>query len=411
MSCLLELLSGQLTERGSTIIFVMEFGEVVKLRPKRKFFSKEVSKSNLEKRLERERSKKEERAKLDKRGPYTWQMDISVEVDGKKVNIVKPIIHQEAEFYPFGDIKFLQRSNEIKELLKKKQKDTYGVTYVGNEARFCDVPRYDNLFDQEKVYKRNYTNKTDVKEYVKNQKDFHCESQAIFSEYFKTVYDLGYECFDDYVDTRYHYDLQSLSCSNLVDIPRIECGVDGCCYKCYEEGILYEHKLRHGNEKEYPFKCLNDHCLHRCKDRVELKMHMLEHCKSIYPCLFPGCRIIQSFPLEEGRHFYKHLKKEGNRNKKCLGRQLCYICRTMVRNYQWHRKQHPELLINCPYPGCGKKFSGMVPWFCHRESHVIYEMRKRLTKNKYNCLYIYSQIWIVCCHFLVSLFEILQLLL
>ena len=160
----------------------MEFGDLVKLRPKRRFFSKEVSKINLEKRLERERSKKEEREKLNQRGPYTWQMNVTVDVDGKQVNIVKPIIHQEAEYYPFGDIKFLQRSNEIRELLKKKQTDTYGVAYVGNEARFCDVIRYDNLFDQEKVYKRNYTNRTDVKEYVKNCNDPLCESQALFSD-------------------------------------------------------------------------------------------------------------------------------------------------------------------------------------------------------------------------------------
>lgn len=178
----------------------MEFGDLVKLRPKRRFFSKEVSKINLEKRLERERSKKEEREKLNQRGPYTWQMNVTVDVDGKQVNIVKPIIHQEAEYYPFGDIKFLQRSNEIRELLKKKRTDTYGVAYVGNEARFCDVIRYDNLFDQEKVYKRNYTNRTDVKEYVKNCNDPLCESQALFSDYSKSAYDLGYECFDDYVD-------------------------------------------------------------------------------------------------------------------------------------------------------------------------------------------------------------------
>ena len=365
----------------------MEFGDLVKLRPKRRFFSKEVSKINLEKRLERERSKKEEREKLNQRGPYTWQMNVTVDVDGKQVNIVKPIIHQEAEYYPFGDIKFLQRSNEIRELLKKKQTDTYGVAYVGNEARFCDVIRYDNLFDQEKVYKRNYTNRTDVKEYVKNCNDPLCESQALFSDYSKSAYDLGYECFDDYVDPRYHYDSQSLANSNQVDMPRIECGIDGCCYSCYEEGILNEHKERHGNEKEYPFKCLNEKCFHRCKDRVELKMHMLEHCKTIYPCSFPGCRTIQSFPLDEGRHFYKHLKKEGNRNKKCLGHQLCYVCHKMVRNFSRHRKQHPELLMNCPSPGCNKRFSGIVTWFNHRDVHVIAEMRKRFSENKCNCLF------------------------
>ena len=358
----------------------MEFLNRRKERDSRRKFTAEARKRLEEEKRQRRLEKLKQKEELKKRGIFSSEYKLVIDVDGKQVDITSPIFQQESEFYPFGDIKFLQRSNEIKELLKTKQDDVYGLTYVESEGRFCDCPRYDPTFEDVKVYKKDYSNRTKVDQYLKDHNDMLCKDQQLFSEYATTSYDLGYKCFDDYVDMRYKYGEMSLISKNVA-APLLQCGVDNCEFQCHEHTVMNDHKKRH-NDDSYKYKCLSEHCLHRCLNMAELKRHMLTHCKHLFPCRYGGCSAIYSHPVENSDHYYVHLGKEANQAKFINGRQLCYICRKMVRGYGRHKKQHPELLMKCPYPGCNAKFSSTVFWFAHRDSHMIDVMRKRIEENK-----------------------------
>ena len=323
-----------------------------------------------------------EHQKTLERGRLTWQMKVYADDHGKKVNIVDPVCQSETDYYPFGDLKFLQRSNEIRELLKTKQDAVYGLTYVDTEARFCDAPDYDSLLDLIKVYKRNYTNTVDVKEYTKEQGEA-CQRQSVFAEFSKKQYDLGYKCFDDYVDPRYKYDKATAVSVGAHELQEMTCGIDGCTFKCYELTVMTDHKLRHDNKEAYPFPCLQEGCLHRCTSRVQLKRHMLTHCKHIHPCNFLGCKFIGTDDTPDLDHLIEHTKRSGSKRSLFFGRKLCYICHTMVRHFGVHRKEHPEFMLKCPYPGCKRSFGSSMHWFRHCDGHILDVIRK-IESNHYS---------------------------
>ena len=364
----------------------MDFVERLKVRENARKLTKEKRKQLEEDLCKRKQEGEKQLKELKERGKFASDYRVMVEVDGKQVDITQPIFRQEKEFYPFGDIKFLQRSNEIKELLKTKQDEVYGLTYLETEGRFCDCPRYDPLFEDIKVYKKDYTNRTNVDEYVKEHDSVSCRDQQLFAAHTARAYDFGYKCFDDYLDPRYKY-----NSSSLVNAAKpsaiLKCDVDGCCFKCHEKSVMEDHRARHGNE-DFKYKCKSKHCLHRCATMAEFKRHMLSHCKHIFPCLYNGCTSVFSQPVEDSKHYWNHTKKEAFVSKFITGRTLCYVCRKMVRGFGRHKKQHPELLMKCPYPGCKAKFSRSVYWLSHRDSHMIDVLRKRFEENKFTVCYI-----------------------
>ena len=361
---------------GFIPLIQMDFNDTPNVRALRRTLSKEETKKKMELKQKRREALINEHKKTLERGKMTWQMKVYVDDNGKKVNIVDPICQSETDFYPFGDLKFLQRSNEIRELLKSKQDDVYGLTYVDTEARFCDAPDYDSLFDLIKVYKRNYTNTVNVEEYAKEQGEM-CQRQALFADYSKKQYDLGYTCFDDYVDPRYKYDKETAVSVGAQELEELSCGIDGCTFKCYELTVMTDHKLRHEEKEKYPFPCLQEGCLHRCISRVQLKKHMLSHCKYIHPCSFLGCKYLCTDGSIDQDHLAEHTKRSGSRRDNFFGRKLCYICHTMVRHFSVHRKQHPEFMLKCPYPGCTRSFGSSMYWFRHCDNHIIDVIRNK----------------------------------
>ena len=74
------------------------------------------------------------------------ELEFKVEKDGKVIDYANPPLKKESDFNAYRSVSFLRRSNEIKELLKKKQKEVFGVTVFDKEVRYCDVDSYDPLF-------------------------------------------------------------------------------------------------------------------------------------------------------------------------------------------------------------------------------------------------------------------------
>ena len=117
--------------------------------------------------------------------------------DGKEYDYTTPITKEAKEFYLFGDIDFLRRSNEIKELMKKPSSEVYGICVDENEIRFCDVDRYDKKFDLIQITKKHYHNACDKKEYEESHPKDSVQAQSIMSDYFGKAYDFGYESFEE----------------------------------------------------------------------------------------------------------------------------------------------------------------------------------------------------------------------
>lgn len=296
--------------------------------------------------------------------------------DGKEVDYTEPIHQSKNDFYPYGDIQFLRRSNEIKELLKKDHEDVYGVAVSGKEIRFCDVYNYDKKFDIVQLSHKSYYNNCVKDDYIQEHPSKSCKTQAIISECMEKKYDLGYTCFDDYIDCRYTYSNLVYSPQNM-ESPFITCGVDGCIFQCGDEKELKNHLELHKQPLAFP--CLNKQCKHSCKSRFDLKKHMLQHCKTIFPCLKPYCRFIDFVPMKDSTHFTIHNHEHFNIPVGRKLRGLCFICKKMYRHLSSHEMLHPEYRFYCRYPNCTQSFSSMNSFYIHRSVHYLHDM---LRKNK-----------------------------
>ena len=304
------------------------------------------------------------------------ELEFKVEKDGKVIDYGNPPIKKESAFNAYRSVSFLRRSNEIKELLKKKQKEVFGVTVFEKEVRYCDVDSYDPVFDIVKISKKSYSNLTNKDDYVKEHPTDSCKAQRAFSDITAKEYDaLGFECYDDYFDIRRFYFADwKVSPLKLASSVR-ECGIDGCIFRCIDNVDMEEHRKLH--DAPHRYRCLEEKCFHSCNSRVSLKHHMLQHCKHVYPCLKSGCRSVFSVPVEFTTHYGRHYHGYVSYQK----RRFCHLCRKLVLNYSYHKRIHPEITIKCPYPGCVTVLSSDKHYMKHRLFHKINDDIKRLQQK------------------------------
>ena len=321
--------------------------------------------------------KKSDLELLSKNNNQHEQIRFVTMVDGKEVDYTEPRHRSKEEFYPYGDIQFLRRRNEIKELLKKDHEDVYGVSVSGKEIRFCDVYNYDKKFDIIQLSHKSYFNNCVKEDYVQEHPSESCKTQAIISNYMEKKYDFGYTCYDDYLDYRFNFTNLVYSPQNM-ESPFITCGVDGCIFQCGDETELNKHRELHDNPLAFP--CLNKQCKHSCKSRFDLKQHMLQHCKTVFPCLKPHCRFIDFVPMKDSIHFISHNYDHFSIPVGRKLRGLCYICKKMYRNICSHETLHPEYRFYCRYPNCTKSYSQMNEFYIHRSLHFLHDLMKKKKK-------------------------------
>lgn len=318
--------------------------------------------------------KKEELQLLSKNNDEGEAIRYVTTVDGKEIDYSQPETRNEDDFYLFGDLNFLRRSNEIKELMKKDHSEVFGIVLQGNEIRYCDVDRYDKKFDLIQLNPKKYYNPYEKEDYVSNHNSEMVNAQSVISDHFQKEYDLGYECYDDYLDYRYSFSVYSFVERDRNLTPLV-CGIDGCIYECGDEEQLKEHRELH--DKELPFPCLNPKCKHQCNSRNELKNHMLQHCKTLFPCPIKGCRHVDTVPYCDNLHYKSHENAKDATSILKKSRSLCNICHKLVRNYRCHKKVHPEFCFKCLYPGCGKVYTQMHKFQSHRITHYLRDLNKK----------------------------------
>lgn len=306
-------------------------------------------------------------------------------VDGKEVDYTEPSHLEKKDYYPYGDIQFLRRSNEIKELMKKEHEDVYGISVSGNEVRYCDVYNYDKKFDLIELSHKSYYNNCQREVYVNEHPSNTVQTQAVLSEYMGKKYDFGYTCFDDYLDYRYTFSDVTFKRHDK-NLTPLTCGVDGCIFKCCDEKEMKKHQELHN--KQLAFPCLNKQCKHSCNSRCELKRHMIQHCKTLFPCLKPNCSFIDFLPMTESTHYKSHENSLYSIPVKRKMRHLCYICKKMYRNCSSHEMAHPEYRYRCRYPNCSFSCSSITGFYTHRSVHYLHDLMKE--KDKYNvCLILF----------------------
>lgn len=304
------------------------------------------------------------------------ELEFKVEKDGKVIDYANPPLKKESDFNAYRSVSFLRRSNEIKELLKKKQKEVFGVTVFDKEVRYCDVDSYDPLFDIVTIPKKSYSNLTDKDDYVKKHPTDSCKAQLAFSDITTKEYDaLGFECYDDYFDIRRRYFSDWKRAPFQLTNSVRECGIAGCIFRCIDNYDMEEHKKLHDAPRRY--RCLEEKCFHSCDSRVDLKHHMLQHCKHLYPCLKSGCRSVFTVPVEFTTHYTRHYHGHMPYQK----RRFCHLCRKLVMHYNYHKRIHPEITIKCPYPGCITVLSSDKHYAKHRLYHKICDDIKRMQQK------------------------------
>ena len=212
---------------------LLETGEKVPLRVHR---TEEENKAKAEALNQFKKAKAEDGRYFLEKMKDAPQLDFTVEIDGKVIDYSKPVSGLPKTAHLFGDLDFLRRSNEIKELLKKKHKEVFGIKIMDTEYRYCDVGHYDPKFELIQLEPKVYNNTCDKAAYCARHQSEECTAQAMISNINSGLYDLGYECYDDYLDYRYQFSPDyKLKASMLTSKDRV-CGIDGCQYHtCYDE--------------------------------------------------------------------------------------------------------------------------------------------------------------------------------
>ena len=308
------------------------------------------------------------------------KLDFTVEIDGKLIDYSKPVMALPKTAHLFGDLDFLRRSNEIKELLKKKHKEVFGIKIMDTEYRFCDVGHYDPKFELIRLEPKVYDNKCDKAAYCARHPSEECKAQAVVSNINSGLYDLGYECYDDYLDYRYQFSPDYKLKADMVRSKNAVCGIDGCQYHTCDEKEMEEHKKRHN--EDLPFCCPEPNCMHKCKTRVEYKYHLITHSKLLYSCPVKGCCMVKTYKVNDA-HIVNHMRKEEYRLAKTRNRFVCPICRRMERNYFSHIKFHEELFYRCPIPSCKYISTSEHTYKTHCFSHYV----KFKKQKKWNICY------------------------
>lgn len=312
---------------------------------------------------------------LDIHNANCKELQFTVEKDGKIIDYSDIAIPSESDYDAFRSASFLRRSNEIRELLKTKQQDTYGIAVSGKEIRFCDVDQYDPVFDLIKIKKKSYHNLTKKDEYLKAHPTESCSAQRVISDIVQKDYDsLGFHCFDDYLDTRTKY-FNWNQTIYYESNKEIVCGVDDCIFRCISPEDMENHRKLHSSPLAFP--CLKNGCLHSCSSRLELKHHMLQHCEHIFPCLERGCNAVFTIPLEQAGHCSYHQKGFMSQQK----RGLCHLCKKLVLDLHAHKRLHPEISPKCPYPGCTTVIQSKKQYKNHRLYHKLNDDIKRLQQG------------------------------
>lgn len=324
--------------------------------------------------LEKRKLRNEEFNRLIENNKEGKEIQFVTTIDGKEYDYSKPYTVSEDDFYLFGDIHFLRRSNEIKELMKKDHSEVFGIVVNEKEIRYCDVDRYDKKFDLVQLTKKKYHNSCIKEDYVVNHPTEDVRAQSVISGYFNKQYDLGYECYDDYLDYRYSFSTLSFMEGDR-NLTPLECGLDGCIFKCGSEKQLKSHRELH--DQSLPFPCLHPECKHQCNTRSELKNHMIQHCKTIFPCLQENCRFVSTSQLCDNVHYQSHRSTFVNREITKKWRSLCNICQKIVRYYKCHKKIHPEFCFTCQYPGCKKMYTQIHKFESHRIHHYLRDLNKK----------------------------------
>ena len=303
------------------------------------------------------------------------ELQFTVEKDGKIIDYGNVKIPSESDYDAFKSASFLRRSNEIKELLKTKQEDTFGLVLDGVELRFCDIDGYDPVFDMIKIKKKTYNNETKKDQYLKSHSTESCNAQCVISGIVQKDYDsLGFQCFDDYLDTRTKT-VASVKRFDKIPYEEIICGVEGCIFRCVSPEDMRIHQKLHSSP--LPFPCLKKGCHHSCNSRVELKLHMLQHCKHVFPCLDRGCSYISSIPIQDSGH------REGNTGmmRNSQKRSLCHLCKKLVFYHSAHLRLHPEVKPKCLYPGCSAVIRSKGRYLNHCLLHKLNDDLKSMQQK------------------------------
>ena len=291
-----------------------------------------------------------------------------VEIDGKMIDYTEPIRDIPMDAHLFGDLEHLKRSNEIKELMKKKREEVFGIDVMDMEVRYCDVGHYDPKFELVRLERKNYDNRCDKKEYYASHPTEECKAQIVISDINAKLYDLGFECFDDYLDYRYQFAPGYKTTGSVITSKRQTCGVDGCIFQtCYEDE-MEEHKRRHN--EDLPFVCKDPNCKHKCKTRMEMKYHSIAHCKYMFLCPAKGCYIVKSYPVNDN-HIASHLRRGDYKDSQVKSRFVCPLCRRMERNVAAHRAVHKEWNCRCPIPGCKYSCFTKPEYYLHGLDHFF----------------------------------------
>lgn len=303
---------------------------------------------------------------LNEHNSGTKELEFIVEKDGKTIDYSDVTLPSELDYDAFRSASFLRRSNEIKELLKTKQEDTFGIVVDRKEIRYCDIDEYDPVFDLIKIKKKSYNNLTKKDEFLKAHSTESCSAQCAVSDIVQKDYDsLGYQCFDDYMDFRGYSSLHARKASPIHTNKEIVCGLDGCIFRCASQEDLESHQKLHSSP--LPFPCLEKGCLHSCSSRFDLKHHMLQHCKHLFPCLLKGCGSVLTSEPAYSFHFLYHFQLTPNVQR----RKLCHLCRKLVFNHYAHLQLHPEICPQCPYPGCSYVIRSRRRYLNHRYLHKL----------------------------------------
>lgn len=309
---------------------------------------------------------KKQLSDINEHNAGTKELQFTVEKDGKVIDYSDITIPSELDYDAFRSASFLRRSNEIKELLKTKQEDTFGLVVDKCEMRFCDIDEYDPVFDLVAIKKKSYNNLTKKDEYLKAHSNESCSVQCTVSDFVQKDYDsLGYQCYDDYLDLRGYSSIPTKKQKSLYEYEEIVCGVDGCIFRCVSPEDMENHRKLHSSP--LPFPCLEKGCLHSCSSRFDLKHHMLQHCKHLFPCLSKNCRSVLTSPLELCCHTMYHTAFSVQVQR----RRLCHLCRKLVLCHHSHLQLHPEICPQCPYPGCSYVIRSKNQYFYHRYAHKL----------------------------------------
>lgn len=303
---------------------------------------------------------------LDEHNSGTKELEFIVEKDGKTIDYSDVTLPSEMDYDAFRSASFLRRSNEIKELLKNKQEDTFGIVVNQYEIRYCDIDEYDPVFDSIKIKKKSYKNLTKKDEFLKAHSTESCSAQCAVSDIVQKDYDsLGYQCYDDYLDYRGYGSRPAKKARPFNIYKEIVCGVDGCIFRCTSQEELKSHQKLHSSP--LPFPCLEKGCLHSCSSRFDLKHHMLQHCKHLFPCLVRGCGSVQTSESASTLHFIHHCQG----SLKAQRRKFCHLCRKLVFSHYSHLQLHPEICPQCPYPGCSYVIRSRKRYLNHRYYHKL----------------------------------------